>query len=156
MKSKANRRAFALAGAITCVSSSALAAPFDWNGTNDTWTSLNWNAGVGGPTGADNTNSATINAGTVTFSGSDTFGNDATGASPVITINNGGTLASGGFFNTMWDLTLNGGTLLANGGAGPVNGAFKLSGTVTVGGSVASNISVGGGSNNNVALGAST
>ena len=118
--------ALILAGSIAALfaAQSALAAPFVWNGTNNTWTSLNWNAGVGGPTGASNANSATINGGTVTFSGNDHFGNDATAASPVITINSGGTLASGGWFNTMWNLTLNGGTLLANGGADVVYGAY--------------------------------
>ena len=153
MKSEFNPR-FLLVSAFISLGVTANAAPFIWDGTDNTWTSPHWNAGVGGPTGGSNADSATINGGTVTFSGNDTFGNNATGASPVITINNGGTLASGGFFNTMWDLTLNGGTLLANGGAHPVFGAFKLSGTVTIGGSSASNISLGAGTNNNVTLGA--
>ena len=153
MKSKIHPCLLFAAGVIS-LAAAANAAPFVWDGTDNTWTSPHWNGGVGGPTGGSNADSATINGGTVTFSGNDTFGNNATAASPVITINNGGTLASGGFFNTMWDLTLNGGTLLANGGAHPVFGAFKLSGTVTIGGSSASNISLGAGTNNNVTLGA--
>jgi autotransporter-associated beta strand protein len=116
------------------------AAPFVWNGTNNTWTSANWNAGVGGPTGGTNVDTATINGGTVTFSGHDTFGNAATTASPVITINSGGTLASGTSFNTIWNLTLNGGTLLASGGANATFPAFQLAGTVTAGGSAVSTI----------------
>ena len=136
------------------LAASANAATYTWDGTANLWNSPHWNAGVAGPTGASNADSATINGGTVTFAGHDTFGNANTPSSPVITINNGGTLASGGFFNTMWNLTLNGGTLLANGGANNPYGAFKLSGTVTVGGSVASNISVGAEANNTVTLGA--
>ena len=136
---------------------SANSGLFTWDGSTDFWTSAHWNAGAGlvsGPVGNNSHNSATINGGTVTFAGNDTFGNNNTGASPVITINSGGTLASGGSFNTIWDLSLNGGTLLANGGAHPVFGAFKLSGTVTIGSSTASNISLGTGVNNDVTLGA--
>ena len=138
---------------------SANSGLFTWDGTNNSWTSAHWNAGaplVSGPAGDNNHNFATINGGTVTFAASDTFGNAGAMSSPVITINSGGTLASGGFFNTMWDITLNGGTLLANGGVNDPSGAFALKGTVTIGGSVASNISVGAGTNNTVSLGIST
>ena len=127
-----------------------------WDGTANSWNSAHWDAGAGlvtFPVGDSNANSATINSGTVTFAGNDTFGGNLTPTSPIITINNGGTLASGGFFNTMWNLTLNGGTLLANGGVNDPFGAFKLSGTVTVGGSIASNISSDAGSFSTVALG---
>ena len=129
---------------------------FTWDGTANTWTSAHWNAGgglVGGPVGDSSHNTALINGGTVTFAANDTFGNALTMASPVITINSGATLASGGFFNTMWDLALNGGALLANGGVNSPDGAFALKGTVTIGGSAASNISAGSGSFNTVSLG---
>ncbi len=86
----------------------------------------------------------TIDSGVVTFSINDSFGNAGTVASPQITINNGGTLASGGKFNTMWNLAINGGTLLANGGVNNPFGAFGLKGTVTIGGTSVSTIAVGG------------
>jgi autotransporter-associated beta strand protein len=129
---------------------------FTWDGTANTWTSAHWNAGgglVGGPVGDSSRNTALINGGTVTFAASDTFGNALTMASPLITLNSGATLASGGGFNTMWDLTLNGSALLANGGANSPYGAFALKGTVTVGGSAAADISAGTGSFNTVSLG---
>ena len=151
--------AVSAAALLACSSASAVAATYTWDGTANLWTSAHWDAGAGlvtGPVGASNAHSAIINAGTVTFAGNDTFGNAGTAASPIITINAGGTLASGGTFNTMWNLTLNGGTLLANGGVNSPYGAFGLKGTVTIGGSAASNISVGAGSNNTVSLGTST
>ena len=137
----------------------ALPTSFVWDGSAGTWSSAHWNAGAGlvsGPGGASNSNYATINSGTVTFAQNDTFGNHVTPSSSVITVNSGGTLASGGFFNTIWNLKLNGGTLLANGGVNNPYGAFQLAGTVTIGGSVASNISAGAGSFNTVSLGNNT
>ncbi|MFO1491164.1 MAG: autotransporter-associated beta strand repeat-containing protein, partial [Kiritimatiellia bacterium] len=128
------------------------AASYTWDGTSNTWGSSHWNPGlVAGTTLA--ADSATIGAGTVTFSKSDTFFDAGTLYSPAITINTGGTLASGGFFNTLWNLNLGGGTLLANGGANATYPAFQLGGTVTVSGSSASAISVGSGSNNAINLG---
>ncbi|NDE94520.1 MAG: hypothetical protein EB036_14245, partial [Betaproteobacteria bacterium] len=85
------------------------------------------------------------NGGTVTLGHSDMFGGtgwDAT-TSPGFTVNAGGTLASSNNFNTLWNLNLNGGTLLANGGANSPAQAFALAGTVTVGGSSASLIQAG-------------
>ena len=141
---------------FTCVSSSALAATYLWDGTTNLWTSAHWDAGAGlvaGPTGASNADSATINAGTVTFSGVDTFGNAGITTSPVVTINSGGTLASGGFFNTIWNLNLNGGTLLANGGSAAVYPAFQLAGTVTVGGTQMSTIDKTAAANSQINIG---
>ena len=85
------------------------------------------------------------NGGTVTLGHSDMFGGtgwDAT-TSPGFTVNAGGTLASSNNFNTLWNVNLNGGTLLANGGANSPAQAFALAGTVTVGGSSASLIQAG-------------
>ena len=85
------------------------------------------------------------NGGTATMGHSDMFGGtgwDAT-TSPGFTVNAGGTLASSNNFNTLWNLNLNGGTLLANGGANSPAQAFALAGTVTVGGSSASLIQAG-------------
>ena len=135
----------------------ASAANYSWNGSNGAWNSLNWTippdtTPVAGPTGASGTNTATIASGTVTFAGNDTFGNATISTSPVINVF-GGTLASGGYFNTIWGLKLKGGTLLANGGANSSYPAFQLSGTVSVTGSTASRITVGGGSNNAINLG---
>ena len=135
---------------------SANSGLFTWDGTANSWASAHWNAGggrVSGPVGDSSHNSAIINGGTVTFAAGDTFGNALTMASPVITLYSGATLASGGFFNTIWDLALNGGTLLANGGLNSPNGAFALKGTVTIGGTAESNILVGTGNFNTVSLG---
>ena len=119
----------------------AVASPTHvWDGSDDTWPSLHWNAGaglVGGPTGSND--SATINGGLVNFAGNDTFGSAGTTTSASIILN-GGTLASNGWFTTIWNLNLNGGTLLANGGYSATFPAFQLAGTVTVGGSQASTI----------------
>jgi len=95
------------------------------------------------------TNSVIVNnGGTVTFAGNDSWGNwDAT-ASPAFTVNAGGILSSSNNFNTLWNLTLNGGTLLANGGANGVAQAFQLAGNLTVGGSSASVIDLVGSGNN--------
>lgn len=133
-------RAIAVLAALTPV---AMATDYTWDGTSNFWNSTHWLPGaVVGPTLS--TDTATINSGVVTFSINDSFGNAATLASPLITINNGGTLASGGKFNTMWNLAINGGTLLANGGVNNPFGAFGLKGTVTIGGTSVSTIAVGG------------
>jgi len=140
-----------LAGTLLLAVYNAQAADYTWDGSTDTWGSSHWNPGsVPGPTTAGNT--ATISVGTVSFSQHDTFGNASTGDSPDITLNSGGTLSSGGnWFNTIWNLNLNGGTLSADGGHATW-GAFALGGTVTVGGSSASLISTDGGANSRVDL----
>ena len=80
--------------------------------------------------------------GVLQFGSHDNFGNAKSTGTPAITVNPGGTLNSGGWFNTLWNLNLNGGTLTANGGDGNW-GAISLAGTVTVGGSSPSTINVG-------------
>ena len=133
----------------------ASGATYTWDGTANNWNTAHWwngSAYVAGPTGASNANSAIINSGTVTFAQHDSFGNHTTTASPIITIN-GGTLASGGRFTTIWNLNMGGGTLLANGGANATYPAFQLAGTLAVSGSAASAINVGGGSNNMINVG---
>ncbi|NDD82279.1 MAG: hypothetical protein EBZ53_06945, partial [Verrucomicrobia bacterium] len=96
---------------------------------------------AGGSSGYSTNLSFVVNNGaTATMGHSDMFGGtgwDAT-TSPGFTVNAGGTLASSNNFNTLWNLNLNGGTLLANGGANSPAQAFALAGTVTVGGSSAS------------------
>lgn len=140
--------------AVFAITQSASAALFTWNGATALWNSANWLPGpVAGPTGG-NANSADISSGTVSFNGNDLFGNHATASTVVVTINAGGTVASGGFFNAMIDANFNGGTLLANGGVNSPFGAFALKGTIDVAGAVPSNINVGGGSNNTVSVGA--
>jgi len=104
-----------------------------------------WN---GGPPVASDI--ATIPSGTVSFAQHDTFGIDRTNTSATINLN-GGTLASAGWFKTIWNLNQNGGTLLCNGGAYPQFPAFQLAGTLTATGS--SSISVGSGENNFVNIG---
>ena len=128
---------------LAALTQMAVAADYTWDGTSNFWNSAHWLPGpVVGPTLS--TDTATIDSGVVTFSINDSFGNAGTVASPQITINNGGTLASGGKFNTMWNLAINGGTLLANGGVNNPFGAFGLKGTVTIGGTSVSTIAVGG------------
>jgi len=140
------------AGASSCVIT-LNAFDYTWDGTDNLWNSLHWLPGpVVGPTGNSPAISAGINSGTVSFAKHDTFGIDSTPSTPVITIN-GGTLASGGWFNTMWNLNMGGGTLLANGGANASFPAFQLAGTLTVSGSTASTITAGSGSFNMINLG---
>ncbi|MEI6345444.1 MAG: autotransporter-associated beta strand repeat-containing protein [Verrucomicrobiota bacterium] len=105
--------------------------------------------------------SIVVNAGGNLFLGrNDTFGINAVNNSPVvITVNQGGVVQNGAFFNNLNNLTLNGGELRANGGAtsgasGGLN-AFQLQNTVTVGGSykpsiITANSSVN--SNNGISL----
>jgi autotransporter-associated beta strand protein len=115
------------------------------------------NAGVLEIAGLGNTLASapiTINSGgTLRVSRSDTWGGHAATSTPSVTINSGGVLASNNTFNTLVNLNLNGGTLLLNGGSNSTFPAFALKGTVTVGGSVASNISVGTGANNIINIG---
>ncbi|MFM7109418.1 MAG: autotransporter-associated beta strand repeat-containing protein [Planctomycetaceae bacterium] len=142
---------------FTVAVSDAVAATYTWTGTNALWSSSNW-VSTGGtstfPAGNSGTNTAIINSGTVSFGVSDTFGNADTTSSPVIRIGSGATLASGGFFTTLYNLELNGGTLLSNGGVNAGVGTFQLGGTLSVGGNTASSISTGAGSNNVINVGA--
>ncbi len=99
----------------------------------------------------------TVNGGTVTFAGNDTFGSaGGSTASPAILINSGGTLASGAWFNTIWNLSLNGGGLLSSGGGSSTYGTFGLAGTVTNAAGATSAISSGSGSYNLINLGNGT
>jgi len=129
-------------------SSDLFTETFTWGGGNSTWSdpsAIGWNGGP--PFTGD---SAIINSGTVSFAQHDTFGNDGTSTSANIHLN-GGTLASAGWFNTIWNLDQNGGTLLCNGGAYPQFPAFQLAGTLTASGS--NSINVGSGDNNIINIG---
>ena len=95
-----------------------------------------------------------VNAGTLRFGANDRWGNHQATSSAVITVNAGATLESGGFFNTIANPVLAGGTVLLSGGASANYPAFAFKGTVTVNGSAASNINVGGGANNLISIGA--
>ena len=134
--------------AVLVTTGSPRADDFTWNGGDGTWPSAGWTnvttsaTPVSGPVGANSANTATISAGTVTFAGNDTFGAAGTTATPVITLTTGGTLNSGGFFNTIWNLNLAGGTLLADGGVNTSYPAFQLAGTLAVTGTQASTIGV--------------
>lgn len=155
MKLKYSKLSLAgLSGLTLALTGSSLsAADFVWDGTTNLWNSLHWNPGlVAGPTTSGNT--ATINGGQVTFAGNDTFGNATITTSPGINLNAGGTLASSNNFNAIVNLNINGGTLLSNGGVNSPYGAFALKGTVTVGGSTASNFTTGTGSFNTISVGA--
>jgi autotransporter-associated beta strand protein len=98
-------------------------------------------------------NIAVNNGGTLTFGVNDTWGNANTLTSAAITVNAGGTLASGGFFNTLWNPTLNGGTILLNGGVNSTFPAFSIAGTLTATGS--SSVVTGSGANNAIVIGGS-
>ncbi|NBS79715.1 hypothetical protein EBS57_07905, partial [bacterium] len=99
-------------------------------------------------------NTIVVNSGgTLAMAGTDTWGNATTTTTPAITLNAGGTMTSDGFFNSIRDLTLNGGTVFLNGGLGSVVSAFTLGGTVTAGGEATSTIAVASGSNNAIRLG---
>ncbi|OQB85203.1 MAG: Autotransporter-associated beta strand repeat protein [Planctomycetes bacterium ADurb.Bin126] len=94
-------------------------------------------------------NSVVINnGGTLTFGRNDTWGNAATTTSAAVTVNAGGTLSPGGYFQTLWNASMNGGTILLNGGVNTTYPTFQLAGTFTVGGTTPSTINVGSGSNN--------
>ena len=138
MKSKTHPSLLFAAG-LTSLAASATssAADYTWGGGTSTWTDTSATGWNGGPPIAGDT--ATINGGLVNFAGNDTFGSAGTTTSASIILN-GGTLASNGFFTTIWNLNLKGGTLLANGGYSATFPAFQLAGTVTVGGSQASTI----------------
>jgi fibronectin-binding autotransporter adhesin len=112
-------------------------------------------AGVQTLAGAINTvATVNINSGTLRFGLSDRWGNHTSTASAVVTVNAGATLESVGYFNTLVNPVLAGGTVLLNGGASANYPAFAFKGTVTVTGSAASNINVGTGANNVISIGA--
>ena len=99
-------------------------------------------------------NAIVINdTGTLRFGRNDTWGNATTDTSSSITVNAGGTMESGGYFNTIRDLNLNGGTVAMTGGVNATYPALALKGTVTVGGSQASQINIVSGSNNMISIG---
>ena len=99
-------------------------------------------------------NAIVINdTGTLRFGRNDTWGNATTDTSSSITVNAGGTMESGGYFNTIRDLNLNGGTVAMTGGVNATYPALALKGTVTVGGSQASQINTISGSNNMISIG---
>ena len=124
------------------------AADYTWGGGNLLWSDTSAGGWSGGPPVAGDT--ATIPSGTVSFAQHDTFGIASTTTSASINLN-GGTLASAGWFNTIWNLNMNGGILLCNGGAYPQYPAFQLAGTLTATGS--DNINVGSGVNNAINIG---
>ena len=99
-------------------------------------------------------NAIVINdTGTLRFGRNDTWGNATTDTSSSITVNAGGTMESGGYFNTIRDLNLNGGTVAMTGGVNATYPAFALKGTVTVGGSQASQINTISGNFNRINIG---
>ncbi|NBT24842.1 hypothetical protein EBT11_09455, partial [bacterium] len=99
-------------------------------------------------------NTIVVNSGgTLGMLRTDTWGGaTATSTIPVI-INDGGNMTSDNQFNTLRDLTLNGGTVSLNGGLASTLSAFAFGGTVTAGGAVTSTIAVVSGTNNNIRLG---
>jgi len=91
---------------------------------------------------------------TLRLSRNDTWGGGSTvAASSGIYVGAGGTLASNNSFNSLVNLNMGGGTLLANGGLNANAPAFYLLGTVGVGGSTASQFVAGTGSFNAIAIG---
>jgi fibronectin-binding autotransporter adhesin len=103
--------------------------------------------------GATAGNIAVNNGGTLRFDRQDTFGNHTATPAVAVTINAGGTVASNGYFTTLNNLTLSGGTLRSNGGNNTTWGSFALKGTVTVNGSTPSYITTGTGANNYIFVG---
>jgi autotransporter-associated beta strand protein len=99
-----------------------------------------------------NANTISVNSsGVLTFGRNDTWGNDGTATSAAITVNSSGTLASGGYFNTLWNPTFNGGSVLLNGGVSANWPAFQFAGTLTAAGTVS--VTVGSGSFNFINIG---
>ena len=80
------------------------------------------------------------NGGTFSFGRTDTFGAHTSNSPVSIVVNAGGLLTNGSFFNTLQNVTLNGGELRVTGGASATFQAFQLKGTVTAGGTVLSQI----------------
>ncbi|NCZ97049.1 hypothetical protein EBZ02_07865, partial [bacterium] len=93
-----------------------------------------------------------VNSGaTLGMGATDTWGGATATTTALVTINAGGNMTSDNQFNTLRDLTLNGGNVTLNGGH-PA-GAFGFGGTLTVGGSTPSTITTTTGSNNLIRLG---
>jgi fibronectin-binding autotransporter adhesin len=88
---------------------------------------------------------------TLTFGRNDTWGAAGTTSSAAVTVNAGGTLSPGGYFQTVWNTTLNGGSMLLNGGVNATYPTFQLAGTLTATG--AASIVVGTGANNVINIG---
>jgi autotransporter-associated beta strand protein len=110
--------------------------------------------GTGGSTQTSST--ITVSSGaTLRLDRGDTWGNHQATASSPIVVNQGGTLASNGAFNTIVNPTLNGGTITLNGGSNASYPALAIKGTLTAGGTAASTINVGTGSNNFINIGPS-
>ncbi len=98
--------------------------------------------GAGGSlySGGTTTGSVVVNSGaTLQFSRDDSLGNSAVITNVVVTVN-GGTLASNNSYTSLSNPVLNGATLSGNGAQNATFPAFSLRGTVTVGGSQATNI----------------
>ena len=98
------------------------------------------------------------NGGTLALNRQDIFGVHTTSSPVAITIGAGGMLTNSGatVFNTLNNLTLNGGTLFADAGNSSTWTAYQLKGTVTVGGSSASAISTNNAANSQIQLGNNT
>lgn len=94
-----------------------------------------------GATGAGSSASAVFvrSGGTVLLTANDIWGNASVGSTPVVTIDAGGVLRSRSSFSTLISPVLNGGSLIADGGANANYPSFGLRGTVqanaTAGGS---------------------
>ncbi len=111
--------------------------------------------GAGGSVYANGTVAGALNVAsgaTVRFDGNDSLGGSDV-ISPVVVTVNGGTLASNNTYTSLSNPVLNGATITSNGGTSVNFPGFSLRGTVTVGGSAATNINAGTGSFNNVAIG---
>ena len=108
---------------------------------------------AGGGTTAEYIPIVINDTGTLRFDKNDTWGTAGTDTSSSITVNAGGTMESGGFFNTIRDLNLNGGTVAMTGGVNATYPALALKGTVTVGGSQASQINYVSGAFNRISIG---
>ena len=91
-----------------------------------------------------------LSGGTLRMGASDRWGGASTTTSGPIVIGPGGTVQSNGFFNTLVDPRLDGGTLALTGGVAGT-GAYGLKGTVAV--SQPSTISSPSGANNWIAIG---
>ena len=89
------------------------------------------------------------NGGTLAFNYEGVWTSSTT-SSP-ITINAGGQVTSNGQFNQLWNLSLNGGTLVSNNGDDP--GTYGLAGTVSASGGVTSYIATTGTGGNWIPLG---
>jgi autotransporter-associated beta strand protein len=109
-------------------------------------------------TGGTFAGSIQVNSGgTLAFARSNAFGNALATPAATVTVAAGGLATnSGAFFNTLGNLTLNGGELRAAGGSSSTFPAFQLKGTVTAGGTSASSITTTGASNSQIQLGNNT